>query len=250
MIVGLTVVRDEKEQIETTIRHLLAHGIDRILVIDHRSMDGTSEILARLARETGRIEIERKEDRYYRQELWTNEMLARAAALNPTWILPFDADEIFVPLTRPTLADELRGVRQGVFRAAIWTHASLERRAIKPLPLTKVIFSWQPGCAIDVGAHEVWHHPGPEIFKRIEVRERGYLSWEHFEAKTKKHLEARRPECPPDRSVQFWSRRNMDCGQLTMEYLRWWRQANVVYDPIPLKPGPAIRAPGPGRVRR
>ncbi len=235
MIIGLTVVRDEKELIEATIRHLLAHGVNHIFVTDHRSIDGTSEILARLAQQTGRISIERKLDPHFYQERWVNEMLYKVATWRPRWILPFDADEIFIPCTRPTLIEELRSIQQGVLRAAIWPHASIERRTAQPTALTKVVCSWHPGYAIAVGAHEVWGHPGPEIRGRIEVRERGYLSEAHFIAKTKKHLEARRPECPSDRSVQFWERRNMSRAQLAQTYETWRRQASAVHDPIPLK---------------
>ena len=57
MIVGITIVRDNERVLEPTLRHLLFHGVDRILVIDHRSVDRTPRILARLAKETGKLSV-------------------------------------------------------------------------------------------------------------------------------------------------------------------------------------------------
>jgi Glycosyl transferase family 2 len=236
VIIGLASVRDNAGVIEATLRHLLAHGVDRILLIDHKSQDGTSDILARLAAETGRLEITRREDRYYDHGVWVTALLSRAETFAPTWIVPFDADEIIVPLTRPTLAEEFAACRTpAILAAKRWPHASLNRRAADPLPHRKVVFSWQPGAVIAIGAHSVGGHPGPILENRIAIRERLYLSERHFIRKTRQHLESRSPRHGPGTNAQYLARREMSREQLVAMYRAWVIGASAVYDPIPLR---------------
>ena len=42
---GVTVVRDELDVLPLTLAHLLAQGVDHVLVADNRSVDGTREWL-------------------------------------------------------------------------------------------------------------------------------------------------------------------------------------------------------------
>src|SRR3954447_16352320 len=57
----IVAARDEESRIEGTIRHLLAlKDVDaEFLVVDDRSVDGTPEILLRLAAEDSRLQIKR-----------------------------------------------------------------------------------------------------------------------------------------------------------------------------------------------
>ena len=48
MICAVGMVKDEIDIIEPVLRHLVAEGVDRILLLDNLSTDGTSETLIRL----------------------------------------------------------------------------------------------------------------------------------------------------------------------------------------------------------
>lgn len=234
-IIAITVVQDEAPIIEDTIRHLLAHRIDRVLVVDHRSTDGTRDVLARLAAETGRLDVEYQDGQAYYQPEWVNDAIGRAIALKPSWILPFDADEIFVPLTQPSLAAEFEVAGRAVLNAKSYSHASLERRASHHDLLGKRAFSWWPGVRVDKGAHNVVGHPGPLLGGRIQIRHRNYLSETHFIQKTRKHLASQLMNMRPEQSVHFKMRARMSDAQLREEYRKWSAVASEVFDPIPLR---------------
>jgi hypothetical protein len=235
-IIGVAIVKDESELIEYTIRNLLAHGIDRILIIDHASRDGTSEILSSLASETGRLEVERKEETVFRQEVWSNELIARAGKkYGATWIVPFDADEIFIPLTQPTIAEELRAVESGVFIVSSFAHANLSQRATDAQCM-KCIFSWIEGCTINKGAHSVRGHVGPIMCDKIKIAERRYLNSAHFIKKVRKHIASRDANLPSHSGLQYQLLRNKTDMQLENEYEKMVRACSVITDPIQISP--------------
>jgi len=49
-LVGLMLVRNEADIVRVSLLHHLAQGIDRFLVVDNGSTDGTDCVLAELAR--------------------------------------------------------------------------------------------------------------------------------------------------------------------------------------------------------
>lgn len=54
---AVTTVRDEADIIGHTVRHLLRQGVDGVIVLDHRSTDGTSAVLAELTSEEGTVVV-------------------------------------------------------------------------------------------------------------------------------------------------------------------------------------------------
>ena len=70
------MVRDDADIVETTIRHLLYHT-DEVLVVDHRSVDGTREILESLP-----VELWRLEEHGFSQERVMNELAARGLSVD------------------------------------------------------------------------------------------------------------------------------------------------------------------------
>ena len=95
-IFGLCCVRDAADIIGVTCAYHLAIGFERLIVVDDGSTDGTSEILCRLARWTGRLDILRNDSAPYDQGRLTTEAAARAVSQGADYIAPFDADEFFV----------------------------------------------------------------------------------------------------------------------------------------------------------
>lgn len=106
---GVSVVRDEADIIELVVRHQLAQGLDRVLIADNGSVDGTWELLQGLAAEDGRVHLYR--DAWPRHD--QSEKISRLARLagwaGADWIVPFDADEFWFA-REASVADALRSL--------------------------------------------------------------------------------------------------------------------------------------------
>ena len=98
MIVAANIgVCDEAELIERHLRHLQAIGVDRIVVSDTGSTDGTLDILEAYARR-GEIELLRVDAADPDAFDYANRMLAHTLrAVRPDWVLLGDADEFHIP---------------------------------------------------------------------------------------------------------------------------------------------------------
>ncbi len=86
------VVRNEAEIIEANLYYHLAQGVDFVLVTDHGSNDGTSEILARYERD-GVAQVIRDDREGHRQSERVNRMVQIAAErYSADWVINSDAD--------------------------------------------------------------------------------------------------------------------------------------------------------------
>lgn len=94
-VFGLMVVRDAADLIRANVRHHLGLGLERLLVLDNGSGDGTQDRLRRLAR-TLPIDVE-IDDGPFEHGAFVNRLADRARAGGADWLLPIDADEFFVP---------------------------------------------------------------------------------------------------------------------------------------------------------
>ena len=95
-VVMTLLVRDEADLVEEMARYHLARGVDLVLVTDHRSTDGTSEILEQLGT-TARVGAARGVGGL-RQSDWVTRMSRLAASEHGAdWVIPSDADEFWWP---------------------------------------------------------------------------------------------------------------------------------------------------------
>jgi hypothetical protein len=117
-LVMTLIARDEADVIDAQIAFHLNAGVDFVIATDHRSTDGTTEILERYARE-GHLHLTHEEDVEYREVEWRTRM-ARAAAseLGADWVINSDADEFWWP-RGADLKDVLAALprRYGIVRA-------------------------------------------------------------------------------------------------------------------------------------
>ncbi len=92
-IVALMVTRNEALRLPSALRHLWRLGVDRVLLVDNRSTDGTREIAAR----DERVHLVDAPGSYAGSNFgvdWTNALLDRYARGH--WVLVVDADELLV----------------------------------------------------------------------------------------------------------------------------------------------------------
>ena len=112
--------RDEADIVDAQIAFHLNAGVDFVVATDHRSEDGTTEILEAYARE-GYLHLIRKSGDEMHEGEWATHM-ARVAAreFEADWVIPSDADEFYWP-RGGSLKEVLASVpeRYGVVRALL-----------------------------------------------------------------------------------------------------------------------------------
>jgi hypothetical protein len=107
-LVAVSVVKNEADIIEAFVRHTLA-WVDRHLVFDHDSTDGTREILQALQTEGLPLTLFRDDAPGHLQQARSNHLTRLAAEAHAAdWILPLDADELLEGPGRPQLEAALR----------------------------------------------------------------------------------------------------------------------------------------------
>ena len=131
-IVMTLLVRDEADIVDDQIRYHLEQGIDFVVATDHRSVDGTTEILRRHERE-GRLHLIREDGEALRQSDWVTRMARLAATdFGANWVISSDADEFWWP-REGSFREVLSSVpeRFGAVRG-IWRHFVLRPDADGP----------------------------------------------------------------------------------------------------------------------
>jgi len=96
-IVMTIAVRNEADLIEESLRYHLGAGVDFIIATDHRSEDGTTEVLKRYERE-GLLHLTRETGEAFLQTEWVTRMARLAAtSFGADWVINADADEFWWP---------------------------------------------------------------------------------------------------------------------------------------------------------
>lgn len=197
------MVKDELDVVEGALRHM-AGEVDRLIVADNLSTDGTREILDRLVGELPLTVIEDPEPAYYQSRKMS--AFAGKFADPGDWIVPFDADELWYsrvgrirevlpvmdswPLgenavVKATLIDHFGTAVDerdpDVFRSFVW-------RKIQPSGLPKIAFRYEPGAVIEAGNHGVTlpsgrrpdHCSQQTAYASLEIRHFPYRSAAQF----------------------------------------------------------------------
>lgn len=169
-VIGISMFKNEEDVAEGVVRHM-AGEVDRLIVADNLSTDGTREILDKLAGELPLAVLDDTERAYYQSRKMSD--LAERYADPGDWIIPFDADEIWysrfgrirdvLPVT-----DSWPGGEHAVVTASLIDHygtavderdpdvfRSFVWRKVEPSGLPKVAFRYEPGAVIEAGNHGV-----------------------------------------------------------------------------------------------
>ena len=94
-VVAISMVRNEADVIEAFVRHH-AELVDELIVVDHSSIDGTTELLGGLASEGLPLAVRREVSPAQRQNAVLTELMREAAAGGADWIVPLDGDEFLL----------------------------------------------------------------------------------------------------------------------------------------------------------
>ena len=96
-IIGTLMVRDEVDIIAAMIEHHVAQGLDRLIVTDNGSVDGTAEVLQQYA-DAGIVELHHDPVHLKQQHVLVTRMARRARTeYGADWVINADADEFWVP---------------------------------------------------------------------------------------------------------------------------------------------------------
>lgn len=112
--------RDEADVVDAQIDFHLNAGVDFVVATDHRSEDGTTEVLERYARE-GYLHLIRERGEEMREGDWATRMSRLAAGeFGADWVISSDADEFWWP-RGGSLKEVLASVpeRYGIVRALL-----------------------------------------------------------------------------------------------------------------------------------
>jgi hypothetical protein len=119
-LVMTLLARDEADIVDEQIKFHLNAGVDFVIATDNRSVDGTTEILEKYARDR-HLHLIRENGEYLQQSEWTTRMGRLAATeFGADWVIHSDADEFWWPRGE-SLKDVLASIpaRYGIVRALL-----------------------------------------------------------------------------------------------------------------------------------
>lgn len=257
---GLCMVRNGADVVAPVVRHM-ARQLDRVVVMNNLSDDGTDEILADLADELANVEWSDDVDPAHRQSAkmsaWADELRLETGA---DWLVPFDVDEVwYSPFGR--IADILDELPAHVFTATalLYDHVAtsadpaepdptlrLGWRRRDPGPFPKVACRLAPGLTVEEGNHGAHYGDGrwPDpvsVDRRLIVRHFPYRSAEQMAEKARIGAAALRAAGLPEHIGQHWH----DYDRLGPDLLREVfaehfyadrpdRRSDLIYDPAPV----------------
>ncbi|WP_239100387.1 glycosyltransferase family 2 protein [Phycicoccus sp. CSK15P-2] len=105
---AVAMVRDELDVLPAVLDHLERQGVDRVLVSDNGSTDGTLEELRARAAD-GRLLLALDREPAYHQAAKMSLLAHAAGRAGADWVVPFDADELWFA-DSGLLADRLRSL--------------------------------------------------------------------------------------------------------------------------------------------
>lgn len=192
---AVAMMRDEEDVARQVVEHLDQEGVDGIIVADNLSTDGTRDALAS-ADVSCQLVVLDDPDPAYTQSHKMSFLARQAADRGADWVVPFDADEVWVA-HQGHLAEVLRrlplavDVVSAVLRNHYCTSADdlsdpnpftrLRHRAAEPNPMPKVAIRWRPDAVIAQGNHSVsW--AGTQTIRH------GDLEAHHFPVRSGDHL--------------------------------------------------------------
>lgn len=194
---GVSIVKDEADVIGGTLRHLADEGLAGMIVADNMSTDGTRELLDKLELELAELDVELvvlddDEPAHY-QSRKVSALAELAREHGAEWVLPFDADELWLASDRIAVVLERLPRRYNVARARLFNHyetaidpagddpyRTMQWRTAEPLGLPKIAFRPELGAVVHDGNHGVTLGYNVTAGDDLEIRHFPYRGVEHF----------------------------------------------------------------------
>jgi Glycosyl transferase family 2 len=119
-LIGASMVRNEADIVEVFVRHNLT-VLDRLVVIDHGSTDGTTEILQSLVQEGLPLTVQADDSIAFRQsEMMTRLVREVFGSTDADFVFAIDADEFLKVPSRPRLERALASLPPGAHALLKW----------------------------------------------------------------------------------------------------------------------------------
>lgn len=247
-VYAITMMRNEDQLAASVIEHLLAEGVDHVIVADNLSTDRTRAILDEIANRWP-VTVVDDPDPAYRQSEKMTRLAALARDAGAEWIIPFDADELWFGKA-DSLAATLRASTDADVLIGDWydhivslrpgrnPFTRMPRRLNEPDDLPKVAFRALPGITVHQGNHGV---TGPETLRevrgRIVIHHYRWRSFGHFVRKNragKAAMDAGGADLRQDWSAQWRRYGGRSRAHLLLTFLNLRRvqlRAGTVLDP-------------------
>lgn len=236
MIVGISMVRDEDDIIGVTLEHLIDQGVDRFLVLDNGSVDNTRKIIEQFPQVTVRDD---PEVGYY-QSRKMSALAEEARAAGATWVVPFDADEIWcADSSGIRVADVLHTTRARSIWAETYEHPPITEplspyRALTPKRHRKIAFRPNAGVVVAQGNHDV--SVSGKRAGGLEIREFQYRTFDQFVRKVRNGKAAYDATDLPEGEGAHWRTLGaLSDRELAAEWGAMTARTDVLYDPAPIR---------------
>jgi hypothetical protein len=270
------MMRDEADVAYHTVCHMAEEGLAGIIVADNLSTDATRGELERAAAEVAGscqvVIVPDLDPAYYQSQKMT--ALAELAHNDhgAEWIVPFDADELWLGVDRVGVVLAALDPRTSVATAALTHHfatridpagdnpfLTMGWRQAEAAPLSKAAFRWRPGAVILQGNHGVRYADGvvPRSSPALTIRHFPYRSYEQFERKARTGAAAYAATALAETEGAHWRQYGAILERLGTPGLRevwdqWYHhlapiEQGMVFDPAPFRRWNKVHGAGASR---
>jgi glycosyltransferase involved in cell wall biosynthesis len=198
---GISLMKDEEDICYWTVKQMLTQ-VDKVIVLDNNSSDGTRKLLLSLG-----VEVLDDPDPAHYQSKKMTDLAKYARNQGADWIIPFDADEIWYSPFYPRIADALARIEPQWLAVSValynqvptgeddLTETDLPRqicwRRLERGALDKVACRWRDDLVIGEGNHSAYYDGGTTIIpNQLVIRHYPYRSVEQFVRKARNGAKA------------------------------------------------------------
>jgi hypothetical protein len=201
-LVMTLLARDEADIVDTQLAFHLDAGVDFVIAIDHKSRDGTTEILRSYARQRC-LHLIREEGDDLHQSTWVTRMARLAATeFGADWVINSDADEFWWPRSGtlreildavPCRFGVIRGLQRHFVPRPETEEPFYERMVVRGRPVldfaspyaaqAKVVHRGAPNVVVEEGNHNAFADG------LVLVREWYPIEVFHFPIRTREQME-------------------------------------------------------------